>query len=186
MSVAGQLDGIRAELRAAQAGIAALAAKTSDDAWTRRPKSGGWSAAECIAHLTMTSDVYLELFDAADDAAHDAHDAPTLPARYRMGFGAWLLAKFLEPPGRFRSRTIPAFIPDAAAPKASTVASFAMSQDALLRWIDSHSTRPLNAMLITSPFNARMKYNAYAALRVIAAHQRRHFWQAERAARGVP
>ena len=45
---------------------------------------------------------------------------------------------------------------------------------------------PLNRVMLTSPFNERLKYNAYAALRVLAAHQRRHIWQAERALRGIP
>ena len=34
---------------------------------------------------------------------------------------------------------------------------------------------------LVSPFNARLKYNALAAFRILAAHQRRHLWQAERA-----
>jgi hypothetical protein len=45
---------------------------------------------------------------------------------------------------------------------------------------------PLNRVMVASPFNARLRYNAYAAYLVLASHQRRHIWQAERATRGIP
>jgi hypothetical protein len=33
---------------------------------------------------------------------------------------------------------------------------------------------------VTSPFNASLRYSAYSALHILAAHERRHLWQAER------
>jgi hypothetical protein len=182
-TVAEQIERVTAELRDAQKAIVALGAAVTDAQWTARPKSGGWSAAECIAHLTMTTESYLGLLNGA--LAKVPVDA-TPPARYKMEFGGWLLAKFLEPPARFRSKTIPAFIPEATAPKSATLAAFAMSQDGLLKWIERSAARPLNQAMITSPFNARLKYSAYTALCVTTAHQRRHTWQAERATRGIP
>jgi hypothetical protein len=32
-----------------------------------------------------------------------------------------------------------------------------------------------------SPFNANVRYSVYSAFRIIAAHERRHLWQAEQA-----
>jgi hypothetical protein len=32
-----------------------------------------------------------------------------------------------------------------------------------------------------SPFDSRVRYNLFSAFRIIAAHQRRHLWQAEQA-----
>lgn len=183
MNASEQLNAIRGELRAAGDAIVRFAAGASDDTWRTRPPSGGWSAAECIAHLTLTNDAYIPLLRAA------AATVPTnaaLPSRYRTGFAAWMLAKVLEPPARMRSKTIAAFVPEAAAPKVDTVAAFSRSQDALLAWISSTERLALNHAIVASPFNARMKYNAYGALRILAAHERRHLWQAERAARGVP
>jgi hypothetical protein len=37
---------------------------------------------------------------------------------------------------------------------------------------------------VPSPFVKGVGYSAYGSLRVLAAHQRRHLWQAARAARG--
>ncbi len=40
----------------------------------------------------------------------------------------------------------------------------------------------LDQYLIASPFAKNMRYNLYSALVLIAVHERRHLWQAERAA----
>ncbi|HKS06732.1 MAG TPA: DinB family protein [Gemmatimonadaceae bacterium] len=185
MPVAQQLESLRAELRESQSAIASFAARVSDQDFSRRPPSGGWSAAECIAHLTLTTEGYIPLLSAA---RRKVPEGTALPSAYKMGFGAWLLWWILKPPARgySRSRTLPAFVPGSAAPKAATLAAFDRSQEALLAWIASVERAPLNHMMLTSPFNEKMKYNAYGALRVIAVHQQRHIWQAERAARGIP
>jgi hypothetical protein len=178
-----QLADVRKGLEDARSNVSSLSSRVSDAQWTARPPSGGWSASECIAHLTLTTNAYLPLLDAS--IAKLSAGAP-LPSRYRREFGAWALEWILEPPARGRSKTLAQFVPGSADPKAATVHAFNESQDALLAWITKAERVPLNQAMITSPFNARLKYNAYAALRVLAAHQRRHIWQAERALRGLP
>ena len=183
MNVAEQLDALRRALREAQSGIERLAGTATDAQWMARTRSGGWSAAECVAHLTLTNRAYLPLFEAARSAVPAG---ATVPGRYRRSLAGWLLEWSQEPPVRSRYKTMPAFVPEAAAPKNVTVAAFVASQDALCEWVAQGERVPLNLMTIISPFNQRLKYNAYSALRVLAAHDRRHLWQAERAVRGVP
>lgn len=183
MNVSEQIAEVHRGLESAESGIVRFADSVSDEVWTRRPPGGGWSAAECITHLTMTTDSYLKLFSAAQAGVPKG---ATLPARYGRGFGGRVLEWILEPPYRTRSKTIAEFVPNSNAPKNETIASFTRSQKALLAWMKSVEAVPLDQMMITSPFNKNLKYNAYAALRVMAAHQRRHLWQAERAAQGIP
>jgi hypothetical protein len=38
---------------------------------------------------------------------------------------------------------------------------------------------PVDRIKIASPFDARVKYNLYAALTILPRHQHRHLWQAE-------
>ena len=45
--------------------------------------------------------------------------------------------------------------------------------------IDRSAGLAVDRLRLVSPFDARMKYNLYAAFCLIAAHQRRHLWQAE-------
>ncbi len=182
MNIAEQMADVRRGLENAEASIARFADSVSDDAWTRRTPSGGWSPAECITHLTMTTDSYLTLFA---DAQKRVPTGAAQPRSYGRGLGGRLLEWILEPPYRARSKTIAAFVPNSNAPKSETMASFIRSQKALYAWMKSVEAMPLDQMVITSPFNEHLKYNAYAALRVIAAHQRRHLWQAERTVKGV-
>ena len=42
--------------------------------------------------------------------------------------------------------------------------------------------RRLDQVKVVSPFDSRISYNLFAAFRLFAAHERRHLWQAERAA----
>jgi len=39
---------------------------------------------------------------------------------------------------------------------------------------------PGSVLRIRSPFDARIRYSAWSALRILPAHQRRHLWLAER------
>jgi hypothetical protein len=183
MESAEQLAEVRRQLVDVQSRISRLASEVNDQQWTRRPPAGGWSAAECVVHLTMTNDAYMPLLTAARSAIPAGSAVPT---SFRREFGARLLEWFLEPPARAKSKTIAAFVPGAAAPKAQTVADFERSQRALLEFIDTSKGIALDHAKFPSPFNERLKYNPYAALRILAAHERRHLWQAERATRGIP
>jgi hypothetical protein len=183
MNTDEQIAEVRRGLENAEAGIVRLADSVRDDVWSRRPPGGGWSPAECVTHLTMTTDSYLKLLlDAQGRVPHGA----VFPEKYTRGVGAALLEWILEPPYRAKAKTIAAFVPNSSAPKAETVDAFRKSQRALYDWMASAASVPLNSIRVTSPFNASLRYNAYAALRVIAAHQRRHLWQAERASNGIP
>jgi hypothetical protein len=182
MNVAEQLAEVRRWLEDAESGIARLADSASDADWTRRPPGGGWSAAECVTHLTMTNVSYLGLF--AEARSRVPAGAP-VPASYGRGIGGRALEWFLEPPYRARAKTIAEFVPKSDAPRTETIAQFRRSQQDLYDWIRSVEQVPLDTMMITSPFNAHLSYNAYAALRIIAAHERRHLWQAQRALQGI-
>ena len=39
---------------------------------------------------------------------------------------------------------------------------------------------PLERVRVTSPFNARVRYNLYSCFTILPRHQHRHMWQAER------
>lgn len=178
------LERVAGELAEAQARMHRLAESVDDAAWTTRPRGGGWSMDECVAHLTLTNQRYLPVLDAAIDQAPSWSDGPEgrpdVPARYRRDLAGWLLTWMMEPPVRLRMPTAPAFVPQAPASRGATVAAFDATQAALLDRIRDMDGLNIMTIRIRSPFNASLRYSAWSALCILAAHERRHIWQAER------
>jgi len=173
-----QLGVIADQFAATSARVRRLLDALDETRFHARPEPNRWSAAECIAHLTLTARAYVPLIDGALARAAAASGMP----RYRRDVAGWLLSTLLEPPARIRMKTIAAFVPASAGTRAEVGDAFDRSQTELVRRLERASGRDLNRLKIVSPFNARLSYNVYSAFRVLAAHERRHVWQAERAA----
>lgn len=172
-----QIEALLRELDAASERAARLGVTADEERFQRRPSTGGWSAGECVAHLTMTTSSFLPGIDAALARGTAVPGEP----KYRSGVLGGLLAWSLEPPVRVRFRTGASFVPQGTEPRDRVLAAFASSQQELRRRIEAGSGLDLNALRVRSVFDARMSYNPYAAYRILLAHQRRHLWQAERA-----
>ena len=76
-------------------------------------------------------------------------------------------------------------VPKAVEPMGEVLERFDYLQGELLVRLDRAAGLALDSVKITSPFDARVKYNLFSAFSVIPVHQRRHLYQAESAARGV-
>jgi hypothetical protein len=167
------------ELNAATERARQLVDGTPARLFTVRPALTQWSAAECLAHLSVSSEMFLPLLrHAIDDATKRGLKAAGPP---RMDLLGAILRWFLEPPIRKRMKTRAAFVPKAIRAKSETLAEFTLLQSQLLDTLRLASDVPIGKLKIVSPFDSRVRYNVYSAFRIIAAHQRRHLWQAEQA-----
>lgn len=174
-----QLAALMSQLEATTARARHLVAALDDATFHSRSPRGGWSAAECIAHLNLTT---VAFFPGIDSALAFGPTGFADSRRYRRGVLGALLAWSLEPPARLRFQTLPAFVPKSTGSQGAVLADFERLQGELAQRIQSASGLDLNALRITSVFNARVSYNVYAAFCILLAHERRHLWQAERAA----
>lgn len=179
-----KLASLRDELQGASSQLHRLVDTVDESTWGRRPAEGKWSVARCIAHLNMTSSAYLPVLRAAFKDAH-ARGLIAKDPSYELDFWGWLLVKSIEPPPRFRMKTPDAFVPPTIDPKDKVLREFDTLQGELIALLDEGADLPLAKIKIVSPFNARLKYHTYSALRVIPSHQRRHLWQAERVLRSL-
>lgn len=177
-----QLSDLDAAYLAVQGQVERAFAGLSETAIHQRPATGGWSVAECVAHLTLTTQAFLPLLD---EALARCPPATGTGVRFRTSFLGWMLARSLEPPVRFRTRTTAPFVPSASGSAGSVVGEFVQSQESLRKRLRDSDGRDLNRARIRSPFNQRLSYNVFAAFRILAAHERRHVWQAERVLRGL-
>src|SRR5207253_8604328 len=68
-----QLAALVGQLEAVTARASELGATLDDTAFQARPPSAGWSAAECIAHLSLTTVALLPRLDAALATRSEEH-----------------------------------------------------------------------------------------------------------------
>ena len=173
-----QLQVIADEYRGAERRLHDLVRAIPAERWGRRSDPERWSVAECVAHLNLTSTEYLPLLREAIGRAR-ALGLPA-PARYRRDPVGWLLWATMGPPVRVRLKTIARFIPESTAAPAELVREFDRLQQVQLDLLAQADGLPLSQVRVTSPFNARVRYNLYACFTILPRHQHRHLWQAER------
>lgn len=173
------LEVLTSQFAEAEARMHRLAESVTDQEWTTRPPNGGWAMDECVAHLTLTNQRYIPILAEASDAAPAFEEGDT-PPRLHRDLAGRMLSWMMEPPVRFKLPTRPEFTPQESASRARTVSAFDAAQAALQQQIRAMEGLDITTIRVTSPFNASLRYSAYSALHILAAHERRHLWQAER------
>ena len=177
VSLPMQLALVKEELLHARERARAVCKGLSAGTWALRPSADAWAIGECLTHLNITSEKFIPLID---DAIRDGRARKVEGnGPYSKGLIGWVLQRFLEPPYKIKTKTPPAFIPVHVDPMSETLERFDYLQQEVQVRIDRSAGLAVDRLRIVSPFEARMKYNLYAAFSLIAAHQRRHLWQAE-------
>ena len=173
------LEEVESELSEATSRAWQLVRTTDGRLFTVRPTPRDWSAAECIAHLSLSTEQFLPILQKAiDDGRNKGLTSTRKPAMDVVGRAfRW----FLEPPIRKRVKTAGRFVPRSARAKAEAFGEFATLQSKLVDALHSAEGLDLRKIKVVSPFDKRVKYNLYSAFRILVAHQRRHLWQAEQA-----
>jgi hypothetical protein len=185
-----QLADVVEDLQRARARLHRLAGPLPAERWERRADPDRWSVAECVAHLNITSRAYLPIVRAGLDEA--AALGTPAPARYRRDPAGWLLAHLVGPLPRVagrrlgRVRTPASFVPTGALPREVVLRDFDALQDELIALVRRADGLPIDRVRVTSPFDARARYNLYACLTLLAPHQHRHLQQAEEVWEGAP
>ena len=173
------LQDLETELNAATDRARQLVDGAEPRLFTVRPHMSSWSAAECIAHLNTTSELFVPILEDSIEAARKS--GVTTTRAPRMDVVGALLRWFMEPPVRVKTKTAAPFVPRGVRAKAESLAEFVSVQNQILDLIHSAHDLDLRKLKIVSPFDKRIKYNVYSAFRILVAHQRRHLWQAEQA-----
>ena len=134
-----------------------------------------------MAHLNLTAIGMLPLLrKGLDDARRIGRAAGQ---HYRRDLVGWLLWRTISRHGRFKAKTIPAFVPSSDRSAQEIMAEFDRLQAEQIAVTREADGLPIDRVKMTSPFNAKVRYNIFAALSILPRHQPRHLWQAEQVSR---
>jgi DinB superfamily len=154
-----------------------------DGVW--RAAQGTWSVSECLDHLATANRVYLAPMSAAALGARGRGRVRRGPAVPGM-IGGWFV-RTMEPPvsPRFRMRAPRTIVPRAAPPLADAFDAFVTSQAAVREFLRAYADIDLADVRFVNPFVRGVRFSLATGLQVIAAHERRHLWQAWRVRRAI-
>jgi hypothetical protein len=143
-----------------------------------KPDADSWSVAQCLEHLIQINREYFPVFDRVIRGEYKKsllHRAPLLP-----GVFGRMMVRFLAPNSHQKLKA-----PDISRPSTSSIDSkivdrFIAGQCEMLSRMRSLEKFDPAKIVITSPFLSVVVYSLLDTFRLIVAHERRHFAQAQR------
>jgi uncharacterized damage-inducible protein DinB len=167
-----RLDPILEKLAHAQSRLLHTADSVRADQWRSRPKGGGWSAAEVIAHLIMVERAVL---GSADRVLQNA------PRRFSMLKRLHLPLVLVEARVIRRKTPIP-LDPELVREKETMLAELREVRERTLAFVDETRGRDLSKYRWRHPFLGSL--NTYEWLQMVASHEIRHEKQMREIANG--
>ena len=141
--------------------------------WRPDPKS--WSIGECLDHLNIALALYLPK---VDDALARARSGVPVGNRLHADWEMEVL-RMVEPPVEVRLESPTCTMPPVATDPERLVESFHGTRDQYVRALQQASRLDVTAVCIVEPIYPRIR-SLGGTLAYLAAHDRRHIWQAER------
>lgn len=168
---------------AADAAAERLAAGLTDEEFFWQPDEGRWSVAQCLDHLAVTNAIYGRGMADGVAAARERGWARTGPVR--PGFFGQKFAASLEPPVKRRTRTPGRIQPRMVRARDEALAAYRSAHDEIRRLLRDAAALDVNRATFPNPFLPLLRVKVSSAFHVIAAHDRRHLWQAEQVERAI-
>lgn len=170
------LQDVLRQLEAADDEARALVAGLDDARANWQPDDGrGWSVAQCLDHVALATRAYLAPMQDALVAARRRNAlrrGPVEPGRV----AEWFI-RSQEPPVRRRSRAPRRIVPASALPAGEALARFLSALAAARQLLLANPDLDLSVRFV-NPYLAWLRFRTGAGFRIIAAHARRHLWQA--------
>jgi hypothetical protein len=156
----------------------ALVANMTEAQGIWRTAPGSWSVAECLDHLAVAGRVYLAAMEPSAAKACDNGRLRRGPARPGL-IGGWFV-RSLEPPvnPRFKMRSPRKSVPRVGPPLGDAAAAFFASHAQVSQFLRTYADLDLAGVRFPNPFIRGLRFSLATGLHVLAAHERRHLWQA--------
>jgi hypothetical protein len=167
-----------ADFRSAKQYALAFQSSWPSEILLQRPSANSWAPIECYDHLVVVGHLYLTRIR-AEYAQHRSDHSAEPPFHHR-----WYMTKIIqlmEPPYRFTMNTPRGFDPRPLSELQveDVIQQYITLQDTWIDLLRQHREVPLDKLKISSPVSSLIRMNLSEAYAFVAAHQRRHMWQAD-------
>jgi len=181
-----ELEDLDRQFEAITADTTDLTHGLAEGAFNWRPEPDRWSIAECLSHLDVVGRRYMRKIDAGIASAR----AKGLTGRgpFRVGLLERWYLRMVEPPPPFRVKAPLVYVPAADPSGTAVLPSFLALQDEFRAQLREADGLDLARARVPSPAYKKMTVGLGTAFAAMAAHERRHLWQARqvRGSRSFP
>ena len=173
-------EGVQDQLRTIISRAEKLGHEVPPETFVRRPEPGSWSMAECLDHLNETARLYLPaLTERIEKARKDGMLAsPGSGERTLIGR---IITWTQEPPVRFSMKTFESIEPTETSDPDAVLEDFVALHEELIVRINEAADLDRKRIRMQSVLDSRLKLSLGDWFHFLAAHARRHLWQAEQA-----
>ena len=178
LALTPEIDDFRRQFEALADDADALVAPLTDQQFAWQPAPDAWSIAQCIDHLNTTARLYLPRLD--DGIANAIRQGLYGEGPFTYWWIARMFVRNLEPPPRPRVRTPPAFRPPPERTRHDIMAAFRAYQVQYVDRLRQANGLDLVRARVRSPVATWIPMPLGTGFAAMAAHERRHLWQARR------
>jgi hypothetical protein len=175
-SLSPELAELDRQFAAAKAEASELVDGLRESQFNWRPDAHSWSMAECLRHLNMVGDRCVRMLETALADARARGRVADGPFGYGW-LGKWIMAH-TEPPSKHKYKAPRRFTPAYGQPITAVLPTFRHLQDQLSLQLEQASGLDLAHIKVPAPEARPLRFNLQFTFAWIAAHERRHLWQA--------
>ncbi len=146
----------------------------------QKPGADKWSAVECIEHLNRSADIYITQIKKGIEK-YGGRTAKKNNEKFKNRTMVNFMVYYLEPPYKVKIKTFDIFSPKLNKENIDKIFSdFFEYQRDFKELIDTAFNYNLKKVKVTSPLSSLIRFRLGEIFPFLAAHQRRHLWQAEK------
>ena len=173
----GGIDAARQQFETTERDARTLAGSLGASEFNWQPAPGSWSIGQCLQHLATSMDAVLPAIDRAIATARERQWVAHGPLRY--GPFSRMMVQSMEPPVKWRMKTNRIFEPRVEQLQRDAVlAELTASRGRILERVRQATGLNLKRAIVVSPVSRLIRVPLGAYLAFLAAHDRRHLWQA--------
>ncbi len=170
------LQKLKDEFEVVRSDAARLMTGITTDQFNWHAVQGQWSICECLSHLNVVNGLDVDELARAVIAARAAGWSSNGAFRYGV-ISSYFIRK-MEPPVKMKFKAPAVYAPPAAQPPEVVVKEFSRIHTRLGEILSMADGLDLARIKVSTPISKWIHFSFTQRMRLLAAHDRRHLWQA--------